>query len=169
MAKHTKKFYFISFILVTVIFVNLYFLYKNYQLRTLTFTHPVTEGSILKNSVLKSSKELLIVFLKPDCSSCSFFEEHIKHLYSTYNGNLDFLGLCNSKYWNAEYINGFEFEFKKVDNELRKQFHLAITPQIILVENNRITFATDFNKSFPDEFQRLTKYLQTKYHQNIKQ
>ncbi len=94
---------------------------------------------------------------------CLLYKDSISSLYEKYNTDVQFVGLCNPKYWNSTYLKSFKFEFNEVNNEFRKSLHLAVTPQFVLVENRIVSFSFNFKNNFDDEYQRLKYYLETKY------
>jgi len=68
------------------------------------------------------------------------------------------------KFWDSTYLKTYGFPFKKVDLTIGKLLQLAVTPQIILVNKNMVTFSQDYkNISFQNEYKRLKKYLGNKY------
>ena len=115
------------------------------------------------NDYADSDKEVMFVFIKPHCSGCALYKDSIVDLYKKFGHKINFIGLCNPQYWDNEYLKQFGFKFVEADNELRKSLHLAITPQFILTEKQRVTFSNSFNKKHQDEYRRLKQYLETKY------
>ena len=158
----TKKVFLISICILVLVNAIIFILKpKNENIK---FDHPVTVGSIIKNKWSKSEKEVLFIIIKPQCHNCALYKDSICRLYDKYQDNIQFIGICNPKAWDKNFIAVFNFEFIENTIELIKTFHFVVTPQIVMLHNNKVTFSSDFSKDFKNEFNRLKIYLEAKYH-----
>ena len=113
-----KKIIYISIALLVL--ANAFLLLKRYNEKQLTFITPVAVGSVADNEHTASGKETLFVFVKPECSSCALYKDSLITLFNKYKNHVQFIGLCNPKYWDEKYLKSFGFKFIEVDNNLRK-------------------------------------------------
>lgn len=160
-----EKKYFIQIILllVIIILINVILIYNRQENKKIVFDSALVEGDIVSHSLLSSKKETILIFLKASCENCIFYQDSIIDLYDQYKGDIDFVGLYNPKYIDSVFMKKFEFKFVPIDNNHRKVFHLAVTPQIVSVNNNCVTFSSKLNLDFDTELNRLRKYLINKY------
>jgi thiol-disulfide isomerase/thioredoxin len=161
-AKNKRTFLLILFFMILGL-INAFIFIKRSNTKELFFEKPVSIGSIVESKSTGNNKEILFIFIRPRCHICEFYKDSIALLYNKYNKDIQFLGLCNPKFWDENYLKSYNFEFIKVDVELRRSLHLALTPQFVLVQKNRVTFSNDFNVDIQNEYTRLKKYLAVKY------
>ncbi|MFZ4523009.1 MAG: hypothetical protein ACOYNC_14965 [Bacteroidales bacterium] len=158
----SQKKIFISLIGIVVL-VNIILLIVRYRNDASMFDTPLQEGAVINGNLVDSDKEILFILIKPKCPTCVEYHDSIISLYQKYKSDIQFIGLCREKFWNATFIAEYHFPFIKADLDKGKMLHLAVTPQIVLVTNRTITFSQEFNTTFGNEYQRLKKYLANRY------
>jgi len=157
----TKKVFIITICILVLINAIIFILKpKNENIK---FDNPVSVGSMIKNKWSKSDKEVLFIIIKPQCHNCALYRDSICKLHEKYKTNIQFIGICNPKAWDTNFLNAFNFEFLENTKDLIKTFHLVVTPQIVMLQNNEVTFSSDFKKDFKNEFNRLKIFMDEKY------
>lgn len=154
---------FIAICLFILLAVNVFLLYNRKKVTDKRFASPVSIGTALNYVWTKNGKEICFVFVKPTCATCALFKDSINNLSDKYSNVLQFTGLYNPKYYDAEYFKTYRFRSYPINSEMRNALHLAFTPQFVLVENDKVTFVCNFNLEFSNEFTRLKQYLKEKY------
>jgi len=123
-------------LLFGIITINLLVLTIRFSDKQSRFSEPVPLNTKINYDWAKSQKEILFIFLKPTCPMCTPYIDSLNDLHNKYGNKIEFIGLCNPKYWNADYIAKFNFRFMKINTEMRKALHLAFTPQFVMSKDS---------------------------------
>lgn len=150
-------------IIIVLIITNVIIFTIRYYNKEPRFNMPISVGSTVNNAFTDINKEVMFVFIKPKCAICLKYHDSINLVNNKFKSKVRIIGICNPKYWDENFIKSYNFRIIEVNNDLRNDLHLAVTPQIIMVENHKVSFSQNFNNEFQYEFDRLKKYLYSKY------
>ncbi|MEI7491345.1 MAG: hypothetical protein WCK92_08100 [Bacteroidota bacterium] len=152
--------YTIAVIICILLIFNIILLINRYSSNPTISFEPLRAGENLNYPFKKSKKYLLLIFVKPKCGSCIQYSDSIENLYKNYKQSIDFIGLCMPKFWNTEILNSYGFPFMEADLPLCKLLHLISTPQLILLRDDKVLYATDNRNDIQKEYSKIKNYLE---------
>lgn len=154
---------FYAFLLV-LLGINLFLFYNRQKKQAIEFKNPVPVGTKLAYSWAISPKPILFFYIKPTCPICIKYKNKMNGIATRFNSQINVIGLCTKNFKNIiEKSKNYQFKFYVLDIEKHNALHLAFTPQAILIENQKVLFAFNFNSIPSEEFERLNNFLGERY------